>query len=32
MKVIRVKDANEGGKKAFEIIKDGMENGVKVLG
>ena len=31
MKVIRVKDANEGGKKAFEIIKDGMENGVKVL-
>ena len=32
MKVIRVKDANEGGKKAFEIIKDGMENGIKVLG
>jgi glucosamine-6-phosphate deaminase len=32
MKVIRVKDANEGEKKAFEIIKDGMENGVKVLG
>ena len=32
MKVIRVNDANEGGKKAFEIIKDGMENGVKVLG
>jgi len=32
MKVIRVKDANECGKKAFEIIKDGMENGVKVLG
>ena len=32
MKVIRVKDANEGGQKAFEIIKDGMENGVKVLG
>ena len=32
MKVIRVKDANEGGKKAFEIIKNGMENGVKVLG
>jgi len=32
MKVIRVKDANEGGKKAFEIIKDGMENGVKILG
>ncbi|MFC0275528.1 glucosamine-6-phosphate deaminase [Enterococcus devriesei] len=32
MKVIRVKDAAEGGKKAFEIIKDGMENGVKVLG
>lgn len=32
MKVIRVKDANEGGKKAFEIIKDGMANGAKVLG
>lgn len=32
MKVIRVKNAEEGGKQAFEIIKEGMENGVKVLG
>ncbi|GCF95158.1 glucosamine-6-phosphate deaminase [Enterococcus florum] len=32
MKVIRVKDAQEGGKKAFELIKDGMANGAKVLG
>ena len=32
MEIIRVKNAEEGGKKAFEIIKDGMENGVKVLG
>jgi glucosamine-6-phosphate deaminase len=32
MKVIRVKDQAEGSKKAFELIKKGMENGVKVLG
>lgn len=32
MKIIRVKDANEGGQKAFELIKAGMENGAKVLG
>ncbi|WP_075491278.1 glucosamine-6-phosphate deaminase [Enterococcus thailandicus] len=32
MEIIRVKNAEEGGKKAFEIIKDGMENGAKVLG
>ncbi|MGM0213519.1 glucosamine-6-phosphate deaminase [Enterococcus sp. AZ109] len=32
MEVIRVKDAQEGGKKAFELIKDGMANGAKVLG
>lgn len=32
MEIIRVKNAEEGGKKAFEIIKNGMENGAKVLG
>jgi len=32
MEIIRVKDANEGGKKAFEIIANGMNNGAKVLG
>lgn len=32
MEVIRVKDAVAGGKKAFELIKAGMDNGVKVLG
>lgn len=32
MNVIRVKDAAEGGKKAFEIIKEGMANDAKVLG
>lgn len=32
MEIIRVKNAEEGGKKAFEIIKEGMENGAKVLG
>ena len=32
MEIIRVKDQVEGGKKAFEIIKKGMENGAKVLG
>lgn len=32
MKVITVKDKNEGGKKAFELIKQGIDNGAKVLG
>ncbi|MBF8807419.1 MAG: glucosamine-6-phosphate deaminase [Enterococcus lacertideformus] len=32
MEIIRVNNAEEGGKKAFEIIKKGMENGAKVLG
>ncbi|MBO0432339.1 glucosamine-6-phosphate deaminase [Enterococcus sp. DIV0660C] len=32
MEIIRVKNAEEGGKKAFEIIKDSMANGAKVLG
>ncbi|MGX2944078.1 glucosamine-6-phosphate deaminase [Enterococcus alishanensis] len=32
MEVIRVKDAVAGGKKAFELIKAGMDNGAKVLG
>ena len=32
MEIIRVKNAEEGGKKAFEIIKKGMENRAKVLG
>lgn len=32
MEIIRVKDANEGGKKAFEIIKAAMENGISTLG
>ncbi|MGX7350566.1 glucosamine-6-phosphate deaminase [Enterococcus canis] len=32
MKVIRVKDAAEGGKKAFEIIRDGIQADAKVLG
>ena len=31
-KIIRVKDAEEGGKKAFELIKEGIENGAQVLG
>ena len=31
-KIIRVKDAEEGGKKAFEQIKEGIENGAQVLG
>ena len=30
--IIRVKDAEEGGKKAFELIKEGIENGAQVLG
>lgn len=32
MNVIRVKNADEGGKKAFEIIKEGIENGAEVFG
>lgn len=32
MEIIRVANAEEGGKKAFELIKAGMNNGAKVLG
>lgn len=32
IKVIQVKDKVEGGKKAFEIIKEEMEAGLKVIG
>ncbi|MGJ0716792.1 glucosamine-6-phosphate deaminase [Enterococcus faecalis] len=32
MQIIRVANAEEGGKKAFELIKEGMNNGEKVLG
>lgn len=32
MQIIKVANAEEGGKKAFELIKEGMNNGVKVLG
>lgn len=32
MQIIRVANAEEGGKKAFELIKEGMSNGAKVLG
>ena len=32
MQIIRVANAKEGGKKAFELIKEGMNNGAKVLG
>ena len=32
MKIIVTKDNIEGGTKAFEIIKKGMEDGDKVLG
>lgn len=32
MEIIRVKNAEEGGKKAFEIIQSGIENGATVLG
>lgn len=32
MKIIKVANAEEGGKKAFELIKEGMNNGAKVLG
>ena len=31
-KIIRVKDAEEGVKKAFELIKEGIDNGAQVLG
>lgn len=32
MEIIVVKDNVEGGKKAFELIKEGMDQGAKVLG
>lgn len=32
MQIIRVKDSNEGGQKAFEMIKAGIANGAKTLG
>ncbi|MBL1224729.1 glucosamine-6-phosphate deaminase [Enterococcus sp. BWR-S5] len=32
MKIIRVANAEEGGKKAFELIKEGMAAGAGVLG
>ncbi|WP_375179857.1 glucosamine-6-phosphate deaminase [Enterococcus rotai] len=32
MQIIKVANAEEGGKKAFELIKEGMNNGAKVLG
>ncbi|MCT8311020.1 glucosamine-6-phosphate deaminase [Tetragenococcus halophilus] len=32
MDVIRVKNADEGGKEAFEIIKDGVANGADTFG
>lgn len=32
MEIIKVTNAAEGGKKAFELIKEGMNNGAKVLG
>lgn len=32
MEIIRVKNAEEGGKKAFEIIKEAMANGISTLG
>ena len=32
MKVIRVKNAEEGGKQAFEIIKEGIANGAHTFG
>ena len=32
MKIIITNDNIEGGTKAFELIKAGMENGAKVLG
>lgn len=32
MEIIKVANAEEGGKKAFDLIKVGMDNGAKVLG
>ncbi|MGR3742515.1 glucosamine-6-phosphate deaminase [Companilactobacillus sp. DQM5] len=32
MKIIRVKDANEGGKKAFEIFNEALNNNAQVFG
>lgn len=32
MEIIRVKDAQTGGEKAFELIKAGMAQGIKTLG
>lgn len=32
MEIIKVANAEEGGKKAFELIKEGMNKGAKVLG
>lgn len=32
MEIIRVKNADEGGKKAFEIIKEGIANGATTFG
>lgn len=32
MEIIKVANAEEGGKKAFELIKEGMNNGAKILG
>lgn len=32
MEIIRVKDAQAGGEKAFELIKAGMDRGIQTLG
>jgi len=32
LKIIKVKDRNEGGKKAFELIKEAIQSGAKVFG
>lgn len=32
MEIIRVKDAQAGGEKAFELIKTGMDKGIQTLG
>ncbi|MEQ7215121.1 glucosamine-6-phosphate deaminase [Enterococcus asini] len=32
MEIIRVKDAQTGGEKAFELIKAGMDKGIQTLG
>lgn len=32
MEIIKVANAEEGGKKAFELIREGMNKGAKVLG